>query len=97
MQGDGKCPGVLEPLWSCELAVLGHEIFDQQRSFLLPLSRWAFVPSLLTVVCPVLGCGSCLLAWRAPLSCKQVAVVLRLLDFDRLGGESFRVLGKLPK
>lgn len=31
------------------------------------------------------------------LSCQQVAVALTLLDFDRLGGESFRVLGKLPK
>lgn len=97
MQEDGQCPGVAEPLGSRELAALGHRIFQQQRSLLVPLPRWVFLPSLLAAACPVLGCGSCPSAQRAPLSRKQVAVALTLLDFDRLGGESFRVLGKLPK
>ena len=97
MQGDRQCPGVAEPLGTCKLAALGHKILQQQRSLLLLLLRWVFVPSLLAAARPVLGCGSCPSAQRAPLSRKQVAVALTLLDFDRLGGESFRVCwGSFP-
>lgn len=81
-----------KPLWSCDLAVLGHEMLQQAEIFAAAAaSEVGFCPVL------VLGCGSCQSAQRAPLSRKQVAVALTLLDFDRLRGESFRVLGKLPK
>lgn len=60
-------------------------------------SEVGFCPVPPCCCCLVLGCRSCPSAQRAPLRCKQVAVALPLLDFDRLGGESFRALGKLPK
>lgn len=48
--------GVTEPLGSCELALLRHEVFHLQRSLLLPV--WVFVLSLLAAAHVVLGCGS---------------------------------------
>lgn len=57
MQGDWQCPGLAEPLGSCELAVLGYKIFQQQRSLLLPLPEWVFVLFLCAATRPVLSHG----------------------------------------
>lgn len=46
-RGSGQCSGMAETLGLCELAVLGHKIFQQLRSLLLPFLRWVFVLSLL--------------------------------------------------
>lgn len=87
---DWQCSRVTEPLGPCELTAPGHKLFQQQEPLLLLLPRWVLVP-----------CGAGLWVLHSGLgfllSCQQVAVALTLLDFDRLGPESFRVLGKLPK
>lgn len=90
MQGDWQRPGMAEPLRARGHTAVGHKIFRQQRSLLLLLPRWVLVPFAAGLWVLSVGLGEL-------LSCKQVAVALTLLDFDRLGGESFRVLGKLPK
>lgn len=90
VRGHWKHPGVAEPLGPCELTALGHKTFQQQKPLLLLLPRWVLVLSSAGLWVLSIGLG-------ALLSCQQVAVALTLLDFDRLGGESFRVLGKLPK
>lgn len=71
-------------------AALRHGVFQQQSSAVV-LPTQVVTLSLPTGTCLAPGCRSC------TLSPKQVAVALTLLDFDRLGGESFRVVGKPPK
>lgn len=90
MQGDQQRPGVAEPHRPCEFTAFGYKILQQQQPLLLLLPRWILVPSGAGLWVLSIGLG-------VLLSCQQVAVALTLLDFDRLGGESFRVLGKLPK
>lgn len=47
--------GVTEPLGSRELAVLGHKVFQLQRSLLLLLPVWVFGLSLLAAARVVPG------------------------------------------
>lgn len=97
MQEDGQRPGVAEPLTQVRACSAWAQNMSAAEISPAAASEVGFCPVPPCCCCLVLGCRSCPWAQRAPLRCKQVAVALPLLDFDRLGGESFRALGKLPK
>lgn len=97
MQGDRQCPGLLNCFGRVDLQSVGVEYFSSRDLSHCPFPG-GFSPHFsprLPVRCWAVG-PACM-AWRTLLHSKQAAVALTLLDFDRLGGESFRVLGKLPK